>query len=199
MTGFGDRTMTATEQLIDVLRESQRLGFLGERPVEEVIEHARAFCVGLDDLRSSPDRSMLKVLDLGAGGGVPGFVIAFDRPDLQLTLLDRRVKRTDFLERMARRLGWHDRVTVASVDAVDYAATHPQAFDAVVARGFGPPEITLGLAVRLVRPAGRIVISEPPTGNRWTPALLDRLGVRRLDAADRVAVFTPDPAGGHRT
>ena len=73
-----------------------------------------------------------------------------------------------------------------AIDA--YRATHPQAFDAVVARGFGPPEITLGLAVRLVRPAGRIVISEPPTGDRWDSELLVALGLRRLPVGP-VSVF----------
>ena len=52
-------------------------------------------------------------------------------------------------------------------------------FDVVTARGFGPPETTLTLATRLlgVSRAGRIVISEPPAGDRWDPALLSRLGL----------------------
>jgi len=37
-----------------------------------------------------------------------------------------------------------------------------------VARGFGPPSRTLQLAVRLVRPGGVVVISEPPDGDRWS-------------------------------
>ena len=45
-------------------------------------------------------RTCHTVLDLGAGGGVPGLVIAHDLPDLHVTLLDRRAKRTDFLERV---------------------------------------------------------------------------------------------------
>lgn len=117
------------------------------------------------------------MLDLGSGGGIPGLVVAHDLPDLHVTLLDRRAKRTDFLERVVRRLGWGDRVSVICADVESFLPTDP--FDAVVARGFGPPEFTLSAAARLVRPGGPMVISEPPGADRWDEDLLIRLGVRR--------------------
>jgi 16S rRNA (guanine527-N7)-methyltransferase len=169
------------------LRESQRRGFLGDRPIDAVIEHARAFTRGLNEIESNSS-----VVDLGAGGGVPGLVIAHDRIDLRITLLDRRTKRTDFLERMVRRLGWSDRVSVAAMDVDAFTVDRHHAFDAAVARGFGPPSDTLARAVELVRPGGRVVISEPPVGDRWDPVLLDRLGVVRVSLPDAtVAVFVP--------
>lgn len=160
------------------LEESQRLGFLGSRPIADAIVHARGFVRALDS--AGP---VVSVLDLGAGGGLPGLVIAHDRPALQLTLLDRRAKRTDHLERVVRRLGWQDRVTVVCVDVEAFVPDAP--FDAVVARGFGPPEFTLATAARLVRHDGPIVISEPPDQNRWDDQLLQRVGVLRV----------PTPAG----
>lgn len=184
--------MTASEPdaLVAVLTESQRLGFLGARPVTEVVAHARSFVGALSELPAGS-----RIIDLGAGGGVPGLVIAHDRPDLEVHLLDRRTKRTDFLERVVRRLGWSDRVLVVARDVEDHLADTPEAFDAVVARGFGPPDITLATAVRLVRPGGVIVISEPPEGDRWAPALLARLGVERVAverfSADRAVVPKP--------
>jgi 16S rRNA (guanine527-N7)-methyltransferase len=174
--------------LHDALVASQRSGFLGDRPIDQVIEHAREFVRALDDLglegagaprpSSGDSTSRMHVLDLGSGGGVPGLVIANDRPDLMLTLLDRRAKRTDFLARVVSRLGWTDRVTVVCAD-VD-AFTPPRPFDGVVARGFGPPERTLAVANRLARIGGRLVISEPPDADRWSDSLLDQLGVERL-------------------
>jgi 16S rRNA (guanine527-N7)-methyltransferase len=169
--------------LIDALTEAQRLGFLGARPIPEVIEHAGAFVEGLNGLSADA-----RVIDLGSGGGVPGLVIANDRPDLQVTLLDRRTKRTDFLERIVHRLGWAERVSVIPTDV---AAFHPDdLFDAAVARGFGPPAETLAVAARLVRVGGRVVISEPPTGDRWDVDVLARVGVERVTVSlGRVAVF----------
>lgn len=162
--------------LVAALEQSQRLGFLGARPIPEVIAHARGFVRALDE-----HADVQTVLDLGAGGGVPGLVIAHDRPELHVTLLDRRAKRTDFLERVVRRLEWSDRVTVICADVADFRPD--DRFDAVVARGFGPPSSTLSVAARLVRPGHPIVISEPPESDRWDDALIDRLGVRRLPDA----------------
>lgn len=167
---------SADEALVTALQDAQRLGFLGARPVREVIVHARGFVRALDAAAQ-----IRTVLDLGAGGGIPGLVIAHDRPDLEVTLLDRRAKRTDFLERVVRRLGWSDRVFVVCRDVADFSP--PDRFDAVVARGFGPPDFTLTTAARLVRPGQPIVISEPPGPDRWDGALLDRIGVQRSTGA----------------
>lgn len=180
------------QALRDALEASQRSGFLGDRPIDQVIEHAREFVHALDGLDPAPTTAELHVLDLGSGGGVPGLVIANDRPDLMITLLDRRAKRTDFLARVVSRLGWTDRVTVVCAD-VD-AITPPRPFDAVVARGFGPPERTLTVAHRLARVGGRLVISEPPDADRWSSDLLDQLDLDRLSApGDAMAVFRRRP------
>jgi 16S rRNA (guanine527-N7)-methyltransferase len=165
--------MTAPADLVSVLRDSQRLGFLGPRPIAEVIEHAQGFVAAIP-------ASATSVVDLGSGGGVPGLVIARDRPELQVTLLDRRTKRTDFLERMVRRLGWHERVTVVAADAARFVAEHPHRFDAAVARGFGPPEVTVRYGAGLVVPGGLVIISEPPAGDRWDPPWLEAHHLVRL-------------------
>ena len=170
----------------DALSDSQRLGFLGERAIDEVIEHARSFVTALDGVTGT-------VIDLGAGGGVPGLVIAHDRPDLHLIMIDRRAKRTDFLSRVVMRLGWSEHVEVVTDNVEGMVARSPGSLDAAVARGFGPPDVTLSLASQLVRPGGRIVISEPPSGDRWPADQLADLGVRRLDEIlSQVVVFEQD-------
>jgi 16S rRNA (guanine527-N7)-methyltransferase len=177
--------------LHEALTSSQALGMLGDRPVAEVVDHALAFVAALDGVDGL-------VLDLGTGGGVPGLVIARARPDLRLTLVDRRAARTDHLRRLVRRLGLAERVDVVTADTNALGLRG----DAAVARGFGPPAVTLAAAVPLVRAGGRIVVSEPPQPDpdRWSAALLADYGVRRLPHADgRVAVFHvehPPTSGG---
>ena len=46
------------------------------------VAHADAFAAALP--------SSAAVVDLGSGGGLPGLVIAVRRPDLRLTLVERR-------------------------------------------------------------------------------------------------------------
>lgn len=182
--------VTDQSALIAVLERAQHLGFLGDRQITEVIDHARYFVDAIADMTGS-------VLDLGSGAGVPGLVIALDRPDLLVTLLDRRTKRTDALQQAVRRLRWEDRVQVVAEDAEDFLRRHHDRFDVVVARGFGPPDETLRIASSAVREGGRIVISEPPPGVgefRWTPPLLRWVGVERLPSDPAVARFIRLPA-----
>jgi 16S rRNA (guanine527-N7)-methyltransferase len=180
--------------LAEVLRESQRLGFLGSRPIEEVIAHARHFVDAVAPLLDSGDA---QILDLGAGGGVPGLVIANDLSWSRVTMLDRRRTRTDFLDRIVRRLEWTGRVDVLTQDAARLEPGQAASRDAVVARGFGPPRTTLGIAVTWVKPGGVIVISEPPVEaasphqgtDRWSDVDLVTFGVSRCSSAPQVAVF----------
>jgi len=175
-------------RLIETLRQAQRFGFFGQRDVVEAAEHASGFVAAIGSLPAGA-----RLVDLGSGGGLPGLVIADAYPDADILLVDRRQKRTDFLELAVRRLGW-DHVTVRCDDVqrlVDEVAAHTtSAFDVVTARGFGPPEVTLRLAAALRAPAGSIVISEPPGDvDRWDDALLGELGLRPARRGP-VRVFT---------
>ena len=176
------------EHLLETLRDAQRFGFFGDRPVEEAAEHARGFVDALGPL--DPGR---RVVDLGSGGGLPGLVLADAYPDCRITLIDRREKRTDFLRRAAMRLGY-DHVEVIAGDVValvdDVRAGVRPAFDAATARGFGPPSATLTLARGLIGSGGRIVISEPPAGDRWNVELLQQLDLTRV-AVGHVSLFHP--------
>jgi 16S rRNA (guanine527-N7)-methyltransferase len=176
-----------TPELLETLRLAQRFGFFGDRAVEHAAKHSVEFVTALGDLPAGS-----RLIDLGSGGGLPGLVLASAYPECELVLLDRRTKRTDFLERAVRRHGWRH-VAVWCGDATDVVravgdgSTLP--FDVVTARGFGPPEFTLRTAMRLLAGGGRVVISEPPEGDRWDPTLLAELGVRGARRG-AVRVFT---------
>jgi len=171
--------------LVEVLEEAQRLGMLGDRPVPEVIEHARRFVAALG-ARAAGGR----LADLGSGGGVPALVIAIDRPDLHIVMIDRRQRRTDFLRRAVGRLGLADRVSVISEEIEGVIAKDPGGFDLVTARGAGPPLVTLAWASALVKPTGMIVISDPPSGraDRWPEVAVADLGLCRSERPG-VSVF----------
>ena len=139
------------------------------------IEHGRGLLAGL------PERG--RVLDLGSGGGLPGLVVAHDRPALDLTLLEARQRACRFLREAVAEID-RPRVAVVEARAEDAARRNDlrESFDAVVARSFGPPAVTAECAVGFLRSGGRLVVSEPPAGGdparRWPPDGLADLGFR---------------------
>jgi len=179
--------------LDDVLREAQRRGSLGDRPIDEVIDHARQFLVPLAGLEG-------RVLDLGTGAGVPGLVIADARPDLRLTLLDRRAARMDALRLAVSGLRVGDRVKVVTgeADSVARDPAHAGRYVAVVARGYGSPEVTARDARPFLFVGGILVVSEPPDRDpdRWPDAMLERLGygpAERVGGVVRIPVMSRNP------
>ena len=141
--------------------------------MERHIEHGRALLAGL------PGEG--RILDLGSGGGLPGLVLAVDRPALELTLLEARRRACRFLHEAVTSLA-RPGVVVVEARAEEAARWDElrESFDAVVARSFGPPPVTAECAVGFLRPGGRLVVSEPPEGAdaspRWPVQGLDSLG-----------------------
>lgn len=169
--------MSEESDLVAELERSRSLGFLGPGPVEDHIAHARSFESQLD--------AGSCVLDLGSGGGVPGLVLAVDRVDLELVLLDARTRRADFLKGAVGRLGVGDRVTVLTGRAEELGQDPALRgrFDVVVSRSFGPPAVTAECAVGFLRaPGGVLLVSEPSDAEpraRWPTEGLAELGLRR--------------------
>ncbi len=160
--------------LVEVLSEGRSRGYLGPGPVEDHITHARGFA----DHASRPGR----VLDLGSGGGIPGFVLAVECwPDATWVLLEAGARRAQFLQHGVDVLGLADRVAVVRGRAEEAARApeHRGKFDLVVARGFARPGVTAECAAPFLRPEGALVVSDPPSGagDRWFPAGLAVLGL----------------------
>ena len=161
--------------LLETLRTAQRFGFFGAGPIEHAAQHSLGYVDALGQLAEGT-----RLVDLGSGGGLPGLVLADAFPDVDVVLLDRRQKRTDFLQQAVIRLRMTGVVVIcADVTELisDVRSGAVEAFDIVTARGFGPPGFTLRSAVALLRNGGLIVISEPPTGERWRDELLAELGL----------------------
>jgi 16S rRNA (guanine527-N7)-methyltransferase len=84
-------------------------------------------------------------LDLGSGAGLPGIIVAILNPALQLTLVESRRKRIDFLQRTAESLGL---LPQANVVGSRLETLESRSFDIISARAFAPLERLLPLAHR---------------------------------------------------
>lgn len=166
-------------ELVRVLSAIQARGAIGRGPITDAIDHARDFVRALPWSMSVEPLGRLAV-DLGSGGGLPGLVVAFDRPDVHLTLVERRAKRADLLMYGVRSLGLGERVDVVCDDVTRLMDERPGAFDLVTARSFAAPQRVFEVASVLLATGGWLIVSEPPDdGPRWTD---DEL--RELDLVD---------------
>lgn len=172
--------------LVPILRAAQKIGALSDTPIEQIISHALWFAQAIPD-------SAKRVIDLGSGAGVPGLIIAFERPELELVLVDRRSGRTDSLTRSVLALNLAGRVRVKCSEIADLArdSKFSKNFDAAISRGLGPPLETLRLSRDLVKVGGVVIISEPPptAQSRWNPNQISMLDLEGPDRHGAVAVF----------
>lgn len=159
--------VTYDDRLVDVLATIRARGSIGERSLRDAIAHADRF------VRALPGGSR-RLVDLGSGGGLPGLVIAVRRPDVTVTLVERRVSRADQLKRAVSALSLAN-TNVLGQDVRLVAAAYPAGFDVVTARSFGPPATTAAWIGRLLRPGGLGLVSEPPlpAADRWSQTILN--------------------------
>lgn len=91
----------------------------------------------------------LSVVDLGSGAGLPGMVVAIERPDLQVTMIEADRRKAAFLQIVVAALGLRATVLAERIERVAMAPA-----DVVMARALAPLPRLLDYAAPLVRPDG---------------------------------------------
>lgn len=108
-------------------------------------------------------------LDLGAGGGFPGLVLAVifaeSRPEIEMTLVESDGRKSAFLHHAAAELGIEPRILTARIEALP-----PQAAAIVSARALAPLTVLLGHAERHLAVGGRAIF---PKGRSWAEEVAD--------------------------
>jgi 16S rRNA (guanine527-N7)-methyltransferase len=109
----------------------------------------------LDSLAAAPAVAEGPCVDLGTGAGLPGMVLAIARPETSYVLVESNRKRCSFLLEAIRILPVANaRLIESDVESLPEGVLYPT----VISRAFRPPAEFLGIARRLVKPAGHIVL-----------------------------------------
>jgi 16S rRNA (guanine527-N7)-methyltransferase len=124
-------------------------GLIGPREVPRLWERHVLNSVAIAGLIGSG----ATVVDVGSGAGLPGIPLAVLRPDLDVVLLEPKVRRADFLTQTVDELGIGDRVRVIRARAEEHRAT----YDVVTCRAVAPLGQLLGWTSRLFLPDGELL------------------------------------------
>jgi len=100
-----------------------------------------------------PEAEMLRLIDVGSGGGLPGVPLAIARPQWRVTLLDSNRKKAAFLRQAVAELALAN-VSVAGIRAEHYVPETP--FDVAISRAFADLAEFAAAARHLVRPGGHL-------------------------------------------
>jgi 16S rRNA (guanine527-N7)-methyltransferase len=185
-------------QYLDLLMRWNRVQRLtGHRTAESIArELFQDSLLFLRRLREGP----LRLVDIGAGAGIPGLPLKIVRPDLSLWLIESKRKRVSFLAAVKRELGLHDVEIVEgrAEDLVKHVAGLAEAFDVAVARAVAPLPELLPIALGYLRPGGLLIATAKPEELREAPAsrLLATEAVRCPELGMvRVFVTATKPSG----
>lgn len=148
----------------------------------------------LDSLAAVPAfAGAQNVLDVGAGGGLPGIVLAIARPDMQVSMIDTVHKKTAFLTQVKAELGLSN-ATIYTKKVQELEAKQP--FDVITSRAFADLSDFVNWSGHLLAEGGRFIALKgtAPADERerlpepWKVSDLQPLQVPGLDA-ERHLVF----------
>ena len=105
----------------------------------------------LDSLSVMPYMSGKRIIDIGAGAGLPGIPLAIAFPQKQFVLLDSNGKKTRFMQQVKTELIL-DNVNVIHSRVEDYQPDQP--FDSVISRAFASLKKMATWSAHLVRENG---------------------------------------------
>jgi len=157
-------------------------------PMQMVTHHL------LDSLAAVPAFvSARNVLDVGAGGGLPGTVLAITRPDMKVAMIDTVHKKTAFLTQVKAELGLTN-VTVHTMKVQDLQVSDK--FDVITSRAFADLSDFVNWSGHLLQEDGRFIAlkgvapseERERLPNEWKVTGLQPLQVPRL-GAERHLVF----------
>jgi 16S rRNA (guanine527-N7)-methyltransferase len=143
-------------------------------PAQMVTQHL------LDSLAAVPAFEDAKnVLDVGAGGGLPGIVLAIVRPGMHVSMIDTVHKKTAFLTQAKSELGLKN-VTVHTARVEQLQV--PEKFDVITSRAFAELADFVNWSGHLLSDGGRFIAMK---------GVLPQEEIARLPAGWRVTEVRP--------
>lgn len=172
-------------QYVDILvSRGVDWGLIGPREIGRLWERHILNSIALESLIPEGCR----VADVGSGAGLPGIPLAILRPDLEMTLIEPMLRRSNFLTEALDELGLDDRVTVVCGRAED-ADLH---VDVVVSRAVAKLATLINWTADLIVESGSLLALKGQSADDEVVKAKKELSKRRLSA--EVLLIRADPA-----
>ncbi len=118
-------------------------------------------------LLAGPLNGARRVVDVGAGAGLPGIPVKIARPEIGLTLVESSLKKAAFLEDTIRELGLTEtKVLRGRAEELAHRAELSEQFDCALSRALAPLPVLLEYCLGFVRPGGFLVALKGPAAVR---------------------------------
>lgn len=147
---FGDAFPTAERYAELLAGPGVERGLIGPREVGRLWDRHLLNCAVMAELIPAEAR----VIDIGSGAGLPGLVLAIERSDLSITLVEPLLRRATFLQECVDMLGLTN-VEVRRARAEEVVGEYQA--DVVTARAVAPLERLTGWAMPLLRQGGELL------------------------------------------
>lgn len=147
---FGDRQDLAVAYHESLATDATIRGFIGPREKPRLWDRHIYNCAVIGE--AIPEGA--RVIDIGSGAGLPGIPLAIARPDLQVTLLEPLLKRSNYLAEITEKLGL-DNVTVIRDRAENLGKDAK--FDVATSRAVAPLAKLARWSLPLCKPGGMML------------------------------------------
>lgn len=172
-------------QYVDILvSRGVAWGLIGPREIGRLWERHILNSIALESLIPEGCR----VADVGSGAGLPGIPLAILRPDLEMTLIEPMLRRSNFLTEALDELGLDDRVTVVR----GRAENADLRVDVVVSRAVAKLATLINWTADLIVESGSLLALKGQSADDEVVKAKKELSKRRLSA--EVLLIRADPA-----
>lgn len=127
-----------SEYVALLLKWNSKINLIGPQTEAEIWTRHIEDCRQLVKLIPSDAKT---IADFGSGGGLPGLIIAIERPDLVITLIEQDQRKAAFLLEVKHRLGL-DNVIICAIDIAALNGT----YDLIMARALASLNELLSMA-----------------------------------------------------
>jgi 16S rRNA (guanine527-N7)-methyltransferase len=185
LTGVSRETMARVHSYLDVLDEwRERINLIGPGEGRHLWRRHVLDSLQLVDQISGDD---LKIVDLGTGAGFPGLLIACavaERPGARVTLVEKSVRKSQFLQAAIDEVGLPARVMNVRIEEPPR-----EKFDLLTARALAPLPKLLGYGYGWLKPSGKALLMK---GKDAEAELAEAREDWTFEMSDRASLSSPE-------